>query len=356
MSKFFSYFRKFVFKFLILAVVMGGVFGWTVRTVQETPSLIPAPLLRADRASPGHFINIEDEERFASFADALNEIEPAAAPTSEPLPTPVPVPVAPLIVDEREPEEAKEILAWEKNAVKAEIIPGKPMIAIVIDDLGMGRRNTTRTSDLPGLVTMAFLPYADDLPKQTSYAHEKGHELIIHVPMEPEGKDYPGPGALLTALDEKAIVARLEKDFGAFDGYVGINNHMGSKFTSDPEKLSLVMEKLADRGLLFLDSMTSPNSVGVKLAEKYGVPHASRNVFLDDTETAEAVAQSLKTTEAVARHQGYAIAIGHPKDVTLDALEKWLPTLEQKGFQLVPLSAIVRMHENNKKPPAVAGR
>lgn len=348
MGRLFSYTSKLVFKILIFGVVMGGIFAWTVRPIQETPHMVPARLVRQDAQGPGHFVNIEDQ-RFAGLAESLNKIEPAAAPAFEPLPVPV------IAQKPQEPQEEREILSWEKNAVATDVAPGKPMIAIVIDDLGMGRHNTRRSSDLPGPLTMAFLPYAEDLPKQTAYAHGKGHELIVHVPMEPEGKDFPGPGALLTMLDEKAIRARLDKSLDAFEGYVGINNHMGSKFTSTPEKLALVMEVLEERGLLFLDSKTSPRSAGVALAEKYGVAHASRDVFLDDTETAEAVAKSLRETEAVARQQGYAIAIGHPKDITLDALESWLPTLAQKGFQLVSVSTIIRVH-SMQEVPAVAIR
>jgi polysaccharide deacetylase 2 family uncharacterized protein YibQ len=102
------------------------------------------------------------------------------------------------------------------------------------------------------------------------------------------------------------------------------------------------MEELRARGLVFLDSRTSPSSAGVRLAVAYGVPHAARDVFLDDDQAPSAIAKQLARLEQVARQHGSAIAIGHPHDATIAALKAWLPLLGEKGFALVPVSTVVR--------------
>ena len=125
-------------------------------------------------------------------------------------------------------------------------------------------------------------------------------------------------------------------------GYVGINNHMGSRFTRSIAGMAVVMQELRRRGLLFLDSKTINDSVGDRMATEYGVPHVDRDIFLDNDMDSGAVDQMLLELERVARERGYAIGIGHPHPGTLDALMRWLPTLEARGFELVPISTIVR--------------
>ena len=122
----------------------------------------------------------------------------------------------------------------------------------------------------------------------------------------------------------------------------GINNHMGSRFTTHAPGMELVLAEIKRRGLLFIDSRTSKNSVGAAVARRLRVPFAARDFFLDDDPSRAAVARQLKAVEQAASKKGYAIAIGHPYDSTLGNLENWLPTLASRGFMLVPVSAIVR--------------
>ncbi|TWB17281.1 hypothetical protein FBZ89_111132 [Nitrospirillum amazonense] len=245
------------------------------------------------------------------------------------------------------PETGKAGAAWRRNAVPspqmAAPTPGAAhaRIVLVIDDLGVDRPRSTRAVALPGPVTTAWLPYAHDLADQTRAARAAGHELIVHVPMEPVGKADPGPGALTVNLGDEEIQRRLEADLASFDGYVGINNHMGSRFTADEGKLSIVLAELSRRGLMFLDSRTTPDTKGPELAARYHLPLVSRDVFLDDDQSPKAVQAMLAKVEEVARRHGTAVAIGHPHDVTLTALEHWLPTLAAKGFVLVPLTSVI---------------
>lgn len=213
-----------------------------------------------------------------------------------------------------------------------------PRIVIVIDDMGLDRPRSARAVALPAGVTTSWLPYARDLPQQTAAARQAGHQLIIHIPMQPVGRADPGPGALTTDLSDEEITRRMLIDLAAFDGYVGVNNHMGSRFTADASRLDVVLRILAERGLMFLDSRTTPDSKAAALAPALHLPLVSRDVFLDDDQSPQAVQAMLNRVEEVARKHGLAVAIGHPHDVTLTALERWLPTLAAKGFVLVPLT------------------
>ena len=236
-----------------------------------------------------------------------------------------------------------EAQAWLKNAVASAVPDGRPMIAVVIDDVGLDRRRSLRAMALPAPVTIALMAYADDARDQAAAARRGGHELIVHLPMEPEnGTDYPGPNALLSGLPTAEFARRIEWNLSQFAGYVGVNNHMGSKLTSDPVAMAPVMAALKQRGLMFLDSRTSGTTKGVVVARRFGVPAVERNVFIDHDVSPIAVRTALIHVEDLAQANGFAIAIGHPKDVTLDALEEWLPEVKKRGFAVVPLTAIVR--------------
>ena len=227
---------------------------------------------------------------------------------------------------------------WLQNAI-APAIDHRPAIAIVIDDLGVSRKATEAVTRLKAPLTLSFLPYAPSLPEQTRAARAAGHELLVHVPMEPIGPAWPGPEALLSSLVPAELVARLRSQLHTFRGFVGINNHMGSLLTADHERMALVMTELRRQDLLFLDSRTTPKSVAADEAARLGVPHAVRDVFLDDPFVA--IGRQFARVEEIAAKSGLAVAIGHPRDQTIEALRQWLPTLEAKGFALVPISTVV---------------
>jgi polysaccharide deacetylase 2 family uncharacterized protein YibQ len=233
---------------------------------------------------------------------------------------------------------------WQANAVPVTLPPGQPVIAIVIDDLGPTRGPTLKAIALPGPLTLAFLPYADDLPNLTGKARAAGHELMIHLPMEPIDLKHnnPGPQALLTTLTLPEVRARLDWALGRFAGYVGVNNHMGSAFSTWEPGLAVVMQDLGEKGLLFLDSRTIGNSAAEAVALSYGVPAAGRDIFLDNQfEDPAAIWSQLRQVEHLALKRGQAIAIGHPHPATLQALAQWLPEVQAKGFVLAPVSALV---------------
>jgi len=248
---------------------------------------------------------------------------------------------------------------WLKNALPMPDPRGRPMIAVVIDDVGLDRRRGERALRLPGAVTLSLLPYAPEVAQQAVAARALGHEIMLHMPMEPESPRIdPGPHALRIADTASQILHELDWGLAQFGGYVAVNNHMGSRFTRDPEGMRVVLDAIKERGLFFLDSRTTGASVGARLARELGLPHLERDVFLDNIDTLEEVTARLAEAERVARRDGYAIAIGHPHDATLDALERWLPQAQARGLALVPISAVMRVRlaaEQQEVPLQQAG-
>ena len=232
--------------------------------------------------------------------------------------------------------------AWRRNAVPFRDLNARPLIAIVIDDVGLDRPRSRRAWELPGPLTMSFLPYAKDLRDQSRAARARGHELMLHLPMEPTGRNDPGPGALLVSMSDAEIRQRTTSALDSFEGFAGVNNHMGSRFTAFRPGIETVMRQLRPRGLMFLDSRTTRESVGEQTAQDQSVPVIVRHVFLDDDESIEAVRRKLADAEAVARRQGFVVAIGHPHETTLQALSEWLPTVQGKGLALAPATAVLR--------------
>lgn len=272
---------------------------------------------------------------------------PAAAPAPPAAPAPVAPPVTALPPAPPEvappPAPVPAVPAWRRNAAAFTPVPGRPMIALVIDDMGVDVRRSAEAMALPPAATLSFLAYARDVARQSAAARARGHELLLHLPMEPLDRSAdPGPGALLTAMSRETIVATLRRDLAAFSGYVGVNNHMGSRFTASAEAMTPVLEEFKADGLLFLDSLTSGRSVGAKLAESLGVPTLKRDVFIDDSPDPGAIRTQLARAEAIAKRTGRVVMIGHPRDGTLAALRAWMPAAEAAGFQFVPLSALVR--------------
>jgi len=233
---------------------------------------------------------------------------------------------------------------WMQNALAFTVPKGAPMIAIVIDDMGVDRKRSKHMwQDVPAPLTLSFMTYADDLPDQTQAAHKQGHELMLHMSMEPSSTSIDaGPNVLMTAMDSSEIRSLANWGMDRFEGFVGVNNHMGSRFTEDERGMRVVLEEINKRGLLFLDSRTSSHTVGPKLARKLGVPALERNVFLDNDNVPEKVQKQLGEVERLARKYGHAIAIGHPRDATIEVLKSWIPQARERGFAIVPVSVLMK--------------
>ena len=258
--------------------------------------------------------------------------------------TPTPVVITP----NTPPKPQGDLPRYLKNAQPTPPIPDNaPVIAVVIDDMGVHGAHSLRMLHMPSPVTMAFLPYGSASLDLAQKAHQQGHEIMIHVPMEPKMVNGniidPGPNALLLNDTLAENMANLKENLSNLLPYaMGANNHMGSAFTESLERLKPVLSEIAKQELLFIDSLTTANSAVQEAARGLNLPLLTRDVFIDHYHEPEKVMAALKQTEEVAKKQGYAIAIGHPHPVTFKALQTWIPTLEKKGIELVPVSYLVQ--------------
>lgn len=214
-------------------------------------------------------------------------------------------------------------------------------VAIVVDDMGLNEARSQRVLALPGPLTLSFLTYASDLPAWADRARALSHEVLAHIPMEPLDPCHDaGPGSLRVAMNAAEVRAQLAACLDGWSGYVGANNHMGSRFCQDRELMDAVMVELKSRGLLWLDSKTTLATQGMAAAAAARVPYLVRDVFLDNIDRLDAVNSQLEELEWIARRRGTAVAIGHPRNATIEALDAWLASLETRGLELAPLTAL----------------
>lgn len=220
-----------------------------------------------------------------------------------------------------------------------------PRIIIVFDDMGLDRAVFDEVMRLPGPLTLSFLPYGRESRALAREAAERGHAVMLHLPMEPAGAVDPGPGSLSSRMSENELAASLERNLAALDDYVGVNNHMGSKLTRDAAAMEMILARLKARGLFFLDSLTTGESVVARAGEAVGAAVLMRDVFIDaERGEASAMAQ-LRLVERIARETGFAVAIAHPRRDTLKAIGPWLASAPARGFTLATISSLAPVGE-----------
>lgn len=218
--------------------------------------------------------------------------------------------------------------------------PGR--IAIIVDDMGssMNELQTLLSIKLP--ITYAIIPSLQHAKRVAEGAHGAGAQVIVHMPMEPEG--YPQQKlesiGVLVAMDDAEIEKRVNGYFRSVPHAVGANNHMGSRFTQHADKMEVVLKVLKEKGVFFVDSRTSPTSVGYKVAKSMGLRAGTRQVFLDNVQDEAAIGKQLAEAAAIARKKGAAIAICHPHPATLRALKAYLPELARSGITFVYASEL----------------
>ena len=219
----------------------------------------------------------------------------------------------------------------------------KPKLVIVIDDLGASQAAVDRLLGLDYPVTFAFWPHGAHTRSGAVAAHARGMEILVHQPMEPLGYPNvkPGPNVLLASMNEGQIRRILDSSIAAVPYAVGLNNHMGSRFTQDAGGVKAVIRLLRERGLFMLDSLTHSKSVFAKQGKQLGIERYCRNVFLDVTHSRAKVLEELRRAERIAQITGQAVAIGHPLPETLAALADW-QRMRDKSVAIVRLRDLVQ--------------
>lgn len=226
-----------------------------------------------------------------------------------------------------------------------------PRISIIIDDLGDQFARDSRAVRLPGAVSLAFLPHTPHSRELAEQGHRLGKDVLLHLPMESVEPMPMGPGAVTLDMTEGEFMRTVEEDLASIPHVIGINNHMGSLLTRHPGHMQWLMTDIKLHGnLFFVDSRTTAQTVAMQVALENQVPTLSRDVFLDDDPNPIAIEHEFARLLKLARHQGHAVAIGHPFHATLDFLERNIPMLSGQGIQLVPISTLIAMTSHTPEP------
>ena len=219
---------------------------------------------------------------------------------------------------------------------------GPGSVAIIIDDMGSSMREVQALLSIGLPLTFSVIPSLARAKAVAEAAHGAGAEVMVHMPMEPEG--YPKQRmesiGLLVSMANPAIVERVNGYFLTVPFAVGANNHMGSRFTQSGEKMEVVLKVLKGKGVFFVDSRTSPDSVGIRTAQAMGLRCGTRQVFLDNVQSEAAIGKQLAEAVGIARKKGSAIAICHPHPATIRALKALMPGLAREGITFVHASAL----------------
>jgi hypothetical protein len=206
--------------------------------------------------------------------------------------------------------------------------PNAPRIAIVVAG--------------PGPVTFAFAPYGADLDHLAARAREGGHEILLQVPMEPF--DYPdndpGPQTLLTSLNAGQNIERLHWLMSRLQGYVGLANYMGGRFTATEAALAPILREAAKRGLIYVEDGNSPRSVAGQLASANNLPYAKADLTIDAVPTAAEIDHALSRLEKTARERGFAVGMANALPASIERIAVWAKAAESHGLLLVPISAV----------------
>jgi len=218
----------------------------------------------------------------------------------------------------------------------------RPRMAVVIDDLGSDRAQADALFRLSFPLTLSVLPHLSNSGEIAEEAHRRGYQVLLHLPMASAGGENEEPIELQPGMDSKAVGQTFVAMLDSVPYAVGVNNHEGSRGTSDPTLMGELMPLLRERKLFFVDSRTTAATVAEIAARTAGVPATSRNVFLDDEQSPAAIRKQFALTVHDAREKGSALAIGHPHPETLQVLAEMLPEVERQGVTLVFASDLVR--------------
>ena len=238
-----------------------------------------------------------------------------------------------------EEDQFKDISVSERKPAKGLHLP---KLAIIIDDIGYDSLIVEHFLDLDIDLTFSIFPFCPFKESITRQIREKGMEIMLHLPMEPN--EYPavnpGKNALLASMHPEQLVKTLEYNLEQIKNIKGVNNHMGSRMTGVPSQMYLILSVLKQKKLFFIDSVTSPDTICRSSARVLQVPFASRDIFLDHIQKPEIIKRQIKRLIQIAETYGEAVGIGHPYKNTYEVLKKELPLLKKK-VRIVPASRIV---------------
>ena len=218
----------------------------------------------------------------------------------------------------------------------------KVKVAIVIDDMGYDKKIFKKFVDLGIPLTFSILPGQKFSAGIAKEARSLNYEVMLHLPMEPRNPERnPGNGTILTHMSQDEILRQLSEDIESVPYIAGVNNHMGSLLTENQDVMNIILEDLHKRGLFFIDSRTSPRSVAYETARRIGVRSGRRDVFLDNKADIGYIKGQVDKVIRIAKQNGEATAIGHPRAGTVAAIREKIADFEREGIELVPVSEVL---------------
>jgi polysaccharide deacetylase 2 family uncharacterized protein YibQ len=223
---------------------------------------------------------------------------------------------------------------------------GHPKITFVIDDVGNHNRCNAQLKSLGDKVTYAILPLLPYSQYYGNLSRQTGAEVILHLPLDTVLDKIPGRGLIVGTMSQEDILDILARDLDSVPNYVGVNNHMGSRGTADRKMMTIILKELKRRGLFFLDSYTTPESVVPSVGREIGIPILARGVFLDNEDSKPEIRAQLNQLRTIAREKGNAIAIGHYRAKTLEVLAKEIPQFEKEGFEIITLKEMLKVQQD----------
>jgi len=212
--------------------------------------------------------------------------------------------------------------------------------AIIVDDMGLNLKSAKEFCALDADLTFSVLPDRPFSQKAARFLHSRGREVLLHLPMEGNGKD-PGKGAIYRCMTSAEIRSTLRRNMKSVSHIRGVNNHMGSLITPDPEIMSQVLREIKDRGLFFVDSLTTSKSVCRAVSRDLGVPFIARDVFLDNERDDSSITSQIDKLVKISLSCSDAVAICHPYPETLAVLAREIPKIRGRGVEIVRVSALI---------------
>ncbi|MCM8772491.1 MAG: divergent polysaccharide deacetylase family protein [Candidatus Omnitrophica bacterium] len=228
---------------------------------------------------------------------------------------------------------------------KIEKLPEKKRgeVAIIIDDVGWNLSIIKEIEEINKPLTLSILPKAPYSEKIVKELKGKNYELFLHLPLEPEPPSQCyDKGLIKVDMDEETIKNLFEDNVRNFLPYIkGVNNHMGSLFTTEEEKMQILLEIIKEKNLCFVDSLTNPKSCGYKIAKEMGIKTGKRDIFLDTSTKPDDINKKIDELIKIAKEKGTAIAIGHAKETTINVLKERIADFEKNGIEIVPVTRLL---------------
>lgn len=310
---------------LVVLLVLVGAAGVTTHHLLTRKTIAPGPLVKNSRPvapkehrikplQPPVYENFPKKERSHSAPALANKTVPAAPP-EKPI---------------KHPQRQRSATL--------------PKVAIIIDDIGYDPKIVDQFLTIDDPITFSILPFSPYQNRVIGQIRNKNREIMLHMPMEPMRfpKVNPGPGALLTTMPPRELTRHLNAAIKAIPGAVGVNNHMGSRLTTDSKQMRQILRILKQRGLFFIDSRTSSETISQGLAYRLKLPYGQRDIFLDNETSSRYIKNQLNKLIRHAVKNGEAVGIAHPYKETFRVLARELPKLKQR-VHIVPASDVVHV-------------